>query len=191
MSVTVPSKHNKHPERNFFSGQQKNSLQLVLTALCAVCLTGRKAGLAGCRLLRDSVQTFGPSPDGPRSEQLQKVCGPQPVRHPQEPVHQRHAGKGQLKHPCLIKLGNFHKIIQMKRNFERFDLIYWISCVPVKIDNKVQSLHFYKMMSCQCIGIPTTTTKSHLREPEDISNAQRCQNWTLPWSMCLMFYFAD
>lgn len=109
VSVTVPSKHNKHPERNFFSGQQKNSLQLVLTALCAVCLTGRKAGLAGCRLLRDSVQTFGPSPDGPRSEQLQKVCGPQPVRHPQEPVHQRHAGKGQLKHLCLC-LTNSHQI---------------------------------------------------------------------------------
>lgn len=60
--------------------------------LCALCSTGRKTGRAGCRLLCDSVQTSRSSPHGPRAKQLQKVRSPQPVRHPQEPVHQRHAG---------------------------------------------------------------------------------------------------
>lgn len=70
----------------------KDLMQHVLCAFCALCLTGRKAGRIGCWLLCDSVQTFGSSPHGPRSKQLQKVCSPQPVRHPPEPVHQCHAG---------------------------------------------------------------------------------------------------
>lgn len=70
-------------------------------SFCALCLTGRKAGRVGCRLLCHAVQTFRPSADGARSKQLQKVCSPQPVCHPQEPVHQRHAGKEQLKHGAV------------------------------------------------------------------------------------------
>lgn len=58
-----------------------------------LCLAGRKAGCVGSRLLGDSVQTFGPFAHGPRSKQLQTLSSPQPVCHPQKPVHQRHAGK--------------------------------------------------------------------------------------------------
>lgn len=58
-----------------------------------LCLPGRKAGRVGSRLLGDSVQAFRPLAHGARSKQLQALGSPQPVCHPQKPVHQRHAGK--------------------------------------------------------------------------------------------------
>lgn len=70
----------------------------------SLCLTGRKAGRVGRWLLGDSVQTFGPSPHGPRPKQLQALCSPQPVCHPQEPVHQRHAGTTQTRCPLSVCL---------------------------------------------------------------------------------------
>lgn len=73
----------------------------VLTALCAVCLTGRKAGRARRGLLGDAVQTSRPSAHGPRPKQLQRVRSPQPVCHPQEPLHQRHAGRAQPHHRAM------------------------------------------------------------------------------------------
>lgn len=77
------------------------------------CLSGRKAGRFGCGLLGDSVQTFGPFADGPRSKQLQALGSPQPICHPQEPVHQRHAGNTDTPPlaPCLSFALKFHRQI--------------------------------------------------------------------------------
>lgn len=91
--ITRQTVYNKLWKDHFRSA--KTSLQHVLCAFCALCLTGRKAGCVGCWLLCDSVQTFGSSTHGPWSKQLQKVCSPQPVCHPQESVHQCHAGTTQ------------------------------------------------------------------------------------------------
>lgn len=125
----------------------KDGFDLQLISLPSVCLTGRKAGLAGCRLLCDSVQTFRPSPHGPRSEQLQKVCSPQSVRHPQEPVHQHHAGRVQLKHGATYT--EWHTLIALTFSLKQSKLNYeilsnQIICIKSDktshIEHKVQSL---------------------------------------------------
>lgn len=57
-----------------------------------VRIAGRKAGFAGRGLLHHPVQASRPATHGARPEQLQALGGSQPVRHPQEPLHQYHAG---------------------------------------------------------------------------------------------------
>mgnify|MGYP006996406842 CR=1 FL=1 len=53
---------------------------------------GGQAGFAGRRLLHHSVPAPRPPAHGARPQQLQALGRPQPVRHPQEPLHQCHAG---------------------------------------------------------------------------------------------------
>lgn len=63
--------------------------------LC-VWIAGRKTGFSGCGLLHHPVQAPRPPTHGAWSEQLQALSGPQPVRDPQEPLHQHHAGVQRL-----------------------------------------------------------------------------------------------
>lgn len=57
----------------------------------SVC-SGREAGVSGCRFLHHSVQAFGQTAHGSRTQQLQALGGPQSVRHPSQSLHQHHAG---------------------------------------------------------------------------------------------------
>lgn len=55
-------------------------------------LSGGKTGFSGGRLLHHSIQAPWPPAHGARPKQLQALSRPQPVRDPQEPLHQHHAG---------------------------------------------------------------------------------------------------